>query len=53
MPQKRYHVQLSGQERRELERYVKRGKPAARAVTRARILLLADEGYRDEEIMEV
>src|SRR5215831_4595986 len=53
MPQKAYHVQLSGRERRELERYVKQGKPAARAVTRARILLLADESYADEEIMEV
>ena len=53
MPQKAYHVPLSGRERRELDRYVKQGKPAARAVTRARILLLADEDYRDEEIMEV
>lgn len=53
MPQKRYHVQLSAHERRQLERYVKQGKPAARAVTRTRILLLADEHYGDEEIMEV
>lgn len=53
MPQKRYHVQLSARDRRQLESYVKQGKPAARAVTRARILLLADEHYADEEIMEV
>jgi hypothetical protein len=52
MPQKVYHVQLSGRERRELEKDVKQGKPAARAVTRARILLLADEDYGDEAIME-
>jgi transposase len=53
MPQRRYHVQLSVRDRQQLESYVKHGKPAARAVTRARILLLADEHYSDEEIMEV
>jgi transposase len=53
MSQKRYHVQLSARERQQLESYVKHGKPAARGVTRARILLLADEDYPDEEIMEV
>jgi len=53
MPQQIYHVQLSGSERQQLESYVKHGKPAARAVTRARILLLADERYPNEEIMEV
>src|SRR5215471_564512 len=53
MPQKVYHVQLSRRDRRELEHYVTHGQRAARAVTRARILLLADEHYRDEDIMEV
>jgi transposase len=53
MPQKVYHVQLSSRDRRQLENYVTHGKRAARAVTRARILLLADEHYDDEEIMEV
>jgi hypothetical protein len=53
MPQQIYHVRLSGSERQQLESYVKHGKPAARAVTRARILLLAEERYPDEEIMEV
>jgi predicted XRE-type DNA-binding protein len=53
MPQKVYHVQLSRRGRRELEQYVTHGQRAARAVTRARILLLADEQYSDEEIMEV
>jgi transposase len=52
MPQKVYHVQLSRRDRRELELYVTHGQRAARAVTRARILLLADEYYSDEEIME-
>jgi predicted XRE-type DNA-binding protein len=53
MPQKVYHVQLSRRDRRQIETYVTHGQRAARAVTRARILLLADEHYRDEEIMEV
>lgn len=53
MSQKIYHVQLSHRDRRELEHYVTHGHRAARAVTRARILLLADEHYSDEEIMEV
>jgi transposase len=53
MPQRRSQVQLGARDRQQLESYVKHGKPAARAVTRARILLLADEHYTDEEIMEV
>ena len=53
MPPRRYHVELRARERQQLVNYVKHGKPAARAVTRARILLLADEHYTDEEIMEV
>jgi putative transposase len=53
MSQKRYHVQLSAHERQQLESYVKHGKPAARGVTRARILLLADADYGDEELREV
>ena len=53
MPQKVYHVQLNRRDRQQLENYVTHGQRAARAVTRARILLLADEYYGDEEIMEV
>jgi hypothetical protein len=53
MPQKVYHVQLSNRDRQQLQNYVTHGQRAARAVTRARILLLADEDYGDEEIMEV
>ena len=48
-----YHVQLSRRDRQQGENYVTPGQRAARAVTRARILLLADEYYGDEEIMEV
>jgi hypothetical protein len=53
MPQKVYHVQLSLRDRRQLESYITHGQRAARAVTRARILLLADGHYADDEIMEV
>ena len=53
MPQKVHHVQLSSRARHQLENYVAHGQRAARAVTRARILLRADEHYGDEEIMEV
>lgn len=52
MPRKIYHVALTAQERTQLERYVKHGKKSARAITRARILLLSDEAYRDEDIMD-
>jgi putative transposase len=52
MPRKIYHVELSAKERTQLERYVKHGKKSARAITRARILLLSDEAYRDEDIMD-
>lgn len=50
MPNKRYAVQLTPQEREQLERYVRQGKKSARAITRARVLLLADEQYSDEDI---
>jgi transposase len=52
MPKKLYHVQLTATEREQLETYVKQGKKSARAINRARILLLADEQHNDEEIME-
>jgi hypothetical protein len=57
MPAKKYRVTLSSEERDELKRLVSRGKGAARRLTRARILLLADEtqpggGWKDAEIAE-
>jgi hypothetical protein len=38
---KRYHVRLSEDQRTELERLISRGKPPARVITRARILMQA------------
>jgi putative transposase len=52
MPQKGYHVHLTAKERACLEGYVKRGKRSARAIIRARVLLLADEQQRDGDIIE-
>jgi hypothetical protein len=52
MPAKQHHVQLTAEERYELEQMVRRGKHSARELTRARILLKADEGLRDEDIAE-
>jgi putative transposase len=52
MPAKKYIVGLTAEERETLGGVIRRGKAAARQVTRARILLEADEGLRDEEIAE-
>ena len=49
---KLYCVGLNEEERKGLIRYLRRGKSSARSLTRARILLLADEGRDDEEIAE-
>jgi transposase len=53
MPQKRKAVQLTKTERETLETFVARGKKSARAITRARILLLLDEGRKDRELTEI
>jgi transposase len=51
MARKKLHiVSLKEEEREELKRYLRKGKSSARSLTRARILLLADEGRDDEEI---
>ena len=50
MPKKKYVVELPAEERTPLEQLVHRGKSNARQLTRARILLQADEGLTDEEI---
>jgi transposase len=47
---KKYVVDLSKDERERLEELTTRGKSGARKIRRARILLLADEGYIDKEI---
>ena len=44
-------LHLSETERAELQSVVRRGHLAARLVTRARILLKADEGWRDAQII--
>jgi transposase len=53
MARKKLHsVKLKDEEREELNRYLRKGKSSARSLTRARILLLSDEGRDDEEITE-
>lgn len=50
MPKKKYVVELTAEERTRLEQLLQKGKSSARKLTRARILLQADEGQTDEEI---
>lgn len=50
MPQKKYVVDLTVEERTTLEQLLQKGKSSARKLTRARILLQAEEGQTDEEI---
>jgi transposase len=47
---KKYIVDLTAEERMMLEQLLQKGKSSARKLTRARILLQADEGLTDEEI---
>ena len=51
---KKYHVELTDEERAALQKLIRRGgrgKTSAHKVTRARILLLADSGASDTEIV--
>lgn len=50
MPKKMYLVELSESERDHLENIVSTGTEKARKLTRARILLKADEGWTDPQI---
>ena len=50
MPRKKYRVALSTEERTTLAQLLRRGKAGTRKLTRARILLKADEGLSDAEI---
>ena len=50
MSKKQSVVILTQEERQELERFVTRGKKSARAMTRARILLLTQDGRQVTEI---
>src|ERR671919_1567961 len=53
MPKKHRAVKLTQAERGELETFVAHGTRSARAITRARILLLADEGRKGRELTEI
>lgn len=50
MPQKRYVVDLTPDERRTVEAVIQKGKAAARTIRRAHTLLLAAEGHSDATI---
>ena len=52
MPAKLYRVDLTDDERTELERLTRAGKVSARKMKRAQILLKAALEWRDEEIMQ-
>jgi len=47
-----HSVELKEEEREYLTQYLRKGKSSARSLTRARILLLADEGQEDKEIAD-
>ena len=49
---KLYHINLTEEEREELVRLTTTGRHAARKVMRARILLKADEGWKDDQIVQ-
>jgi transposase len=48
-----HHIQFSEDERKKLKKFVKQGKKSARAIHRARSVLLADEQQTDGEITNV
>lgn len=52
MPKKLYDVKLSSEERRELADLTSKGEVQVRVYKRARILLLADTGLKDAEIVK-
>lgn len=51
MPKKLHHVKLTPEERSELEALTRKGEIQVRVYQRARILLLADAGFKDAEII--
>jgi transposase len=51
MSKKLYIVDLTNDEREQAIELTRKGKVSARKVTRARILLKADEGWTDEQIV--
>jgi len=53
MSQKQNAIKLTSNERQELERFVTCGKKSAREITRARILLLTQDGRQVTEIARI
>ncbi len=53
MGQKHPTVRLTQGERKALADFVAQGEKSARAITRARILLLSDEGRKEQEVTEI
>ena len=51
--QRKYKVVLTEEERTTLLSLIRKGTVKARTITRARILLMVDEGKRDREIYQV
>jgi transposase len=51
MPAKLYRVNLTPEERQELLEMTSKGRINARKMKRAQVLLKADEGLKDEDIM--
>lgn len=51
MPKKKYLIDLSVDEREQLQLLIRRGRTSARKLTRARILLKAADGFTDDEIV--
>jgi len=49
----KFIVNLTDEDRAYLNKFIRRGKASARSLTRARILLMSDEGYSNKEIIEV
>ena len=52
MPKKKYLVDLSDDERQSLLKLLRSGKHSSRKLTRARILLQADDGFTDDQIAQ-
>ena len=50
MAQERYAVQLSAEDRTQLEGLIRRGQHSARVINRARILLKTDEGWSASQV---
>jgi transposase len=50
---KKYEVELTKEEQALLRKLVSKGKESARKIKRANVLLLANEGKKDQEICEI